>query len=839
MAEVGQAYLQIIPSMKGVASAISRQMSGIGESVGTQMGDSIVGKMGTAFGTVAKVGVGAMAAIGTAVGGLAIGGGISRALKIDEATFKFEQMGLDVEAAMASCNEAVTGTAYGLDAAATVAASLGASGVQAGDQMTSSLKAVAGMAAMSGRSMEDVGLIFGKVAAQGRLQGDELMQFAESGINATAALASYLGKTQAEVREMVNAGEIDFQTFSDAMYATFGDAAQGANATFSGAMSNVMAALSRVGAKFADPALDGLREVFVALIPAVDAISAALDPLVERFAALVDSGVQAAVPAIEAFTAALESGKGPVEAFKAAFDALPQGMQDAVGAFAAVAGAIGGGAVVAKLAQFGSAVSGAAGNIGKFAMEATTKIPAALGSMSDLPVVGGLFSSLGGKINVLRSAVTLAGGGLSGLARVVGGVLMEPVGIAIGVIAALAAAFAYLWNTNEPFKQQMTEIGNQIGASLAPVLQTLGSTLSQLASALLPAVMSIVQALAPVLAMVAQVLAMVAQVLGQLMLALAPIIAQLVSMLVPVLQTIIPVIAQIIAMVVQVASQVIAAIMPVVMQIVALIQQNMPLIQSIIQTVLGVIQQIFTTVWPIVQAAVEAAMGVIQTVINVVMPIIQGIISAVMSIIQGDWQGAWNAIGGALSAAWEAIKQGVSNGIDAVVEFFSGLPDKILSAISSIGSWLLDAGGDLVQGLIDGINGAISGVGDAIMSGVGGAVDAFKSFLGIASPSKLFRQFGGYTMEGMALGIEASAGMAERSMIEAARSVSGVGYAEASAQLGMEARVNASAAGGGGEALRLLAVLHRDLQAIYDVIPEGMDERTFGRKARKAVSYAI
>ena len=111
MAEVGQAYLQIIPSMKGVAPAISRQMSGIGESVGTQMGDSIVGKMGTAFGTVAKVGVGAMAAIGTAVGGLAIGGGISRALKIDEATFKFEQMGLDVEAAMASCNEAVTGTA--------------------------------------------------------------------------------------------------------------------------------------------------------------------------------------------------------------------------------------------------------------------------------------------------------------------------------------------------------------------------------------------------------------------------------------------------------------------------------------------------------------------------------------------------------------------------------------------------------------------------------------------------------------------------------------------------------------------------------------------------------
>lgn len=825
MAEVGQAYLQIIPSMKGVAPAISKQMSGIGDAVGAKMGSSIASKVGGAFGTVAKVGAGAVASIGAAVGGLALGGGISRALKIDEATYKFEQMGLDVEAAMASCNEAVSGTAYGLDAAATVAASLGASGVEAGDQMTGSLKAVAGMAAMSGRSMEDVGLIFGKVAAQGRLQGDELMQFAENGVNATAALADHLGKTQAEVRDMVSAGQIDFQTFSDAMYATFGDAAQGANATFSGAMSNVMAALSRAGAKFADPALDGLREVFVALIPAVDAVSSALDPLVERFAAFVDSGVRAVVPAIEAFTAALESGKGPVESIKAAFDALPQGVQGAVGAIGAAVGAVAGGAVVGKIAQLGSALSGAAGGIGKFAMQATTKIPAALGAMSGLPVVGGMFASLGGKVNALGSAVTLAGGGFSGLARVVGGVLMGPVGIAIGAIAALAAAFAYLWNTNEPFKQQMTEIGSQIGASLAPVLQTLSQTLSQLAAALLPAVMSIVQSLAPVLAMVAQVL-------GQLMVALAPIIAQLVSMLVPVLQTIIPVVAQIIAMVVQVASQVIAAVMPVVMQIVALIQQNMPLIQSIIQTVLGAIQQVFAVVWPIVQAAVEAAMGAIQGVVDVVMPIIQGVISAVMSIIQGDWQGAWDSISGALSAAWEGIKQGVSDGIAAVVDFFTGLPDKILSAISGIGSWLLDAGGDLVQGLINGISGAIGGVADALLGGVQDAVGGVLGFLGIASPSKLMKEVGGYMMEGMALGVDGSARMAERSMLAAAESVAG-------ASLGAQAAPSARAGEGGSsmEAARMVvAWLEERLPSIVrEGFPDALsvEGREFARLVRR------
>ena len=240
-----------------------------------QVGARVRSALGSGFAKAADTLTSGIGTIGAAVTGLAATGGIHRALNIEQAQFKLKQMGLDVEAVMASCNEAVKGTAYGLDAAATVASSLGASGVQAGDQMTRALKGVAGMAAMSGRSMEDVGLIFGKVAATGKLQGDELNQMAEAGVNATASLAKYLGKTQAEVREMVSAGKIDFQTFSDAMYATFGTAASGANETFSGAMSNVRAALSRTGEQFASPALDALRQVFVALIPAIDSAATA------------------------------------------------------------------------------------------------------------------------------------------------------------------------------------------------------------------------------------------------------------------------------------------------------------------------------------------------------------------------------------------------------------------------------------------------------------------------------------------------------------------------------------------------------------------------------------
>lgn len=270
--------------------------------------------------------VGVASKVAGVLGGIATGafvkGGIDRALNIEQAQYKLKQLGLDVEAVMASATKSVQGTAHSLDAAATTAASLAASGVQAGDGLTRSLQAVAGMATIAGRDMSSMGLIFGKVAAQGKLQGDELMQFAESGINATDALAKYLGKTQAEVKDLVKNSKIDFQTFSDAMYASFGEAAYGANETFSGAMANVQAALSRLSAKFATPVLNGLKNNFQELIPAIDGTSSALNPLIERWTALVDQLAQKGVSGIKAFTDELSRSNDPLLAFKAASQEL-------------------------------------------------------------------------------------------------------------------------------------------------------------------------------------------------------------------------------------------------------------------------------------------------------------------------------------------------------------------------------------------------------------------------------------------------------------------------------------------------------------------------------------
>jgi hypothetical protein len=52
----------------------------------------------------------------------------------------------------------------------------------------------------------------------------------------------------------------------------------------------------------------------------------------------------------------------------------------------------------------------------------------------------------------------------------------------------------------------------------------------------------------------------------------------------------------------------------------------------------------------------------------------------------------------------------------------------------------------------------------AITGVVGSAVDAAKKALGIASPSKVFAEIGGYTGEGFAMGVDESAPEAQASM---------------------------------------------------------------------------
>lgn len=258
----------------------------------------------------------------TAIPGQIKNGGITRSLKLEQAKFQIEGLGFawdqtskgvtkDTKLMKDAVLDAIEPTAYGLDEAANVAGQLAASGVTV-EEMTKRLRGVAGVAAMSGDSFENVGRIFTTVAGQGRVMGDQLLQLSSRGLNGAQVMAEYANSTEgakehiiefakatgkynskvqafaastrtteADIRELVSAGVIDFETFANAMENAFGDHAAAANDTFKGSLMNLKAAFSRLGSEVATTQLVNLRYIFNELRPIIYHVVYALEPFYE------------------------------------------------------------------------------------------------------------------------------------------------------------------------------------------------------------------------------------------------------------------------------------------------------------------------------------------------------------------------------------------------------------------------------------------------------------------------------------------------------------------------------------------------------------------------------
>lgn len=249
-------------------------------------------------------------------------GGWSRAMNLANAQFTIEGLNLDWEEILKAVNYGVQDTAYGLDAAAKAASSLAASGVEykesvegANDSlMHTSLRAISGVAAMTNSDYESISRIFTTVAGQGKLMGDQLLQLASRGLNVAATLGDALGMAEVDVRDAVSKGLIDFETFATAMDDAFGAHAKEANKTFTGALSNMKAALSRIGAIFATPVVEKTNVLFNALTSRINDVKNALSDLKN------EDGVVVQTRFATHFAEAWEAGISAAEKLTKTFD---------------------------------------------------------------------------------------------------------------------------------------------------------------------------------------------------------------------------------------------------------------------------------------------------------------------------------------------------------------------------------------------------------------------------------------------------------------------------------------------------------------------------------------
>lgn len=141
---------------------------------------------------------------------------------------------------------------------------------------------------------------------------------------------------------------------------------------------------------------------------------------------------------------------------------------------------------------------------------------------------------------------------------------------------------------------------------------------------------------------------------------------------------------------------------------------------------------------------------------------IKSVISGVINWVKSNWPLLLAIITGPIGLAvafvikhWDKIKNGAANMIRGLIGFFKSLPGKIVSAIGNMGRLLYDSGKNLVQGLLNGAGSLLSRIGQFFLDKLPGFIKGpFKKALGIASPSKVFAQYGKYIGQGTVVGIE-------------------------------------------------------------------------------------
>ena len=141
--------------------------------------------------------------------------------------------------------------------------------------------------------------------------------------------------------------------------------------------------------------------------------------------------------------------------------------------------------------------------------------------------------------------------------------------------------------------------------------------------------------------------------------------------------------------------------------------------------------------------------SVISGFVRVVSSVAQYMAQALSRVISGGAQ--W--VSGIVSAMSNFVSSVISGFVNAVSQVQSGMQRAYSTIVGFVGQFA-SAGMDLMRGLVQGIMNGMSWVVNAARNVAKSAVNAAKSALGIHSPSRVFKEIGGYTMQGFGIGID-------------------------------------------------------------------------------------
>ena len=612
-------------------------------------------RAGEAFKTAAtkgfqglKAAAGAALAAVAAVGTVAITKGFSRLQGIEQAQAKLTGLGnsaQDVEQIMENALAAVKGTAFGMDEAATTAASAVAAGIKPGQDLEKMLTLVGDSAAIAGVGMTEMGSIWNKVATSNKVQGDILNQLGDTGIPIVQLLAEELGVTAAEVYKMGEAGSIGFAEFQAAMESGMGGAAQAMGGTFSGAWANMFAALGRLGASF-------LEGIFPTLAPGMSSITALIDAANEKITPFAEKIGSVVGPAMSKFAEVVE---GLATGGAAGLFEKLEGMGGIIGPLAGA------------FAALGTSAAGSLPMIGKFLPVLNPVLGAILGLVAASPELrNGLF----GMIQQLVPVII-------GLFQQLAPVFQQVIGLVLSVVQRLVPAVMPL------IKTVVTVAALIAGSLVKAVTQILPPVLS-LVSVLMDLVFAVLTPVIPLVSFLARVLGVVLAVAIQVV---AKIIVWLVN-----------IIRGILTPVIRALTAVFTYMGPV---IVAVWEGIRTAAAAVADWFTGTLVPAFQAVWDGITAAASWAYN------NIIKPIFTGLQIAFLAVAT-IWTLYWNTVlkpvidGFAAAALW-LWNNAITPALNGIRSAWGWLMTALQTAWQSVGKPVIDAVGTAIRWLKDNV----------------------------------------------------------------------------------------------------------------------------------------
>lgn len=372
-------------------------------------------------------------------------------------------------------------------------------------------------------------------------------------------------------------------------------------------------------------------------------------------------------------------------------------------------------------------------------------LAAALGPV--LIVIGKVVSAVGTIMTIVPKVAGVINTVKTAFAALNTTMLANPIGIIIAAIAALVAAFIYLWNTNEDFRQFWIDLWENV----KEVAVAVWSAIKEFFQAAWEAIKSTAETVWN---------------------GIKDFFSGLWDGIKSVFTTVVTAIQTFLSTAWNAIKTTVTTVMNAIETVFSTVWNG---IKTVVTTVVTAIQTFITTAWSAIKNTVSTVLNAIKSVISTAWNAIKSVVTNVVNGIKSTISTVWNGIKSTISSVVNSIKSTVTTVFNNIKSSISGTMGNIVSAIkngfnnaisfiTSLPSKALQWGKDIIMGIVNGIKSCISAVGDAVSS----VANKIKSFLHFSVPDEGpltdYESWMPDFMKGLAKGIEDSKNMVAKAM---------------------------------------------------------------------------